>query len=135
MSDRDRLKAALADLRRRGFPARHAWVGDGFDGVQVDYAGAPISDLYTSDGTIYDAVPLACPLALSLEVVRALLAHGLEAVSCPFFDLGVVYAINAGNTAEAEYRRARWEAEIADWPWAALGLSVEECYRRGLVSA
>lgn len=131
-NDRERVKGALAALRAQGMNARHAWVGLGFDGVQVDFAGVPSRDWYDSTGALLGgSLPLVCPPALSHYVVAALLRVGMLAVSCPFYDLGVVYVVSPGNDAEADRLHARWLAEVAGDIDALRGLSVEDTYRLG----
>ena len=129
MSDRDRVKGALAALRAAGIPARHSWVGMDFDGVQVDLAGLPVRDWYDPDGNLFTALPLAMPLGLSSTVVVAVLRAGFDAVSCPFYDLGVVWVCPTAD--DADRVRSRWEAEVAADPDALRGLSVEDSYRLG----
>lgn len=130
-TDRDKVKAALADLRKAGMNARHAWVHDNYNGVQVDLAGVPSREWYTPDGRLVQALPLACPLDLAKYLVPAVERAGLVAVSCPYYDLGLVYAVAADDGAEAERVRSRWGAEVAADPDALRGLSVEDTYRLG----
>jgi hypothetical protein len=131
MSDRDTIKATLAALRRGGVPARHAWVGMSFDGVRVDLAGLPAREWYDPAGDLYTALPLAMPLHYADATLAAFEAAGMLATSCPFYDLGVVWV--CPSAAELERVRSRWQAEVDAWPWALLGLSVEDCFARGLV--
>jgi hypothetical protein len=131
MTDRDRVKGLLAALRGMGMGARHAWVGSDFGGVQVDLAGLPSREWYGPDGMLWQALPLAMPLDLAKYVVPAAERAGLLAVSCPFYDLGLVWLVAAGDTAEADRVRTRWEAEVAADPDALRGLSVEDTYRLG----
>lgn len=117
MSDRELVKASLAALRGMGMNARHAWVEDGFNGIQVDLAGVPSRKWYGADGSLLGhALPLAMPLDLVKYAVPVVEGMGLTAVSCLFRDLGLVYVVAAGDTAERDYCQIICTgARAADW--------------------